>query len=289
MKNNTNKYIVISFINNMFLTFLKLVFGFISKSKTLVADGVHCLSDMLTDIIGFIGSKISNKDPDESHPYGHGKAEYITSIFISTLIVVLAIKIFIDSFKQTYNIDSYYILIISLISIISKYIVSSLLIKKGKEYKSNILITSGTESRFDIISSSLAFVFMLLSLFAHKITILRYADAIGSIIISILTFKVGIKLFIENFNLSLGEVELDNVPNMEIKNILLNYKEIKNIRRITILKYGQYRMLIIDIEVNGSMTVNNSYKLDQNIKDELRNIHDEYKYININMRPYKKK
>lgn len=289
MKQNSNKYIIISFINNIFLSILKLVIGYISKSKTLLADGVHCLSDMLTDIIGFVGNKISNKDPDESHPYGHGKAEYITSIFISVFIIVLAVKIFLGSFKPSYKIDTYYILIISLVSIISKYIVSSLLIKKGKEFKSNILITSGTESKYDIISSTLAFVFILLSIFADKLTIFKYADTTGSIIIALLTFRIGIKLFIENFNLSLGEVELNNTPKNEVKNILLGYKEIKNIRRITILKYGFYRMLIIDLEVKGSMTVNKLYTLDQDIKTKLREIHNEYKYININVRPYTNK
>ena len=49
--NNANKYIKISFANNVFLTLIKLFFGYISKSKTLIADGVHCASDMLTDVI----------------------------------------------------------------------------------------------------------------------------------------------------------------------------------------------------------------------------------------------
>lgn len=288
MKDKVTKYMVISFIANIFLTIIKITFGMISKSKTLLADGIHCFSDMSTDIIGIAGAKISSKKPDEDHPYGHGKAEYITSIFISIFIVILAVRIFMNSFTPTYKIDTYYILLVSIISIAVKFYVSGLLIRKGKENKSSILVTSGSESRFDVLSSALAFVFILLSFFSEEITFLKYADTAGSIVISLLTLRIGIKLFIENFKLSLGEVELDNNSNNEIKNILLNYKEIKNIRRVTILKFGSYRMIIIDIEMLGNTTINKSYKVDQSIKSELRNIHPEYKYININIKPYSK-
>lgn len=285
--NNVNKYIKISFANNVFLTLIKLFFGYISKSKTLIADGVHCASDMLTDIIGYIGNIISSKKPDVNHPFGHGKAEYITSIFISIFIIILSVKIFINSFTPTYKIDNYYILLISFISIVTKYFISNLLIKKGKILNSNILVTSGTESKYDVLSSTFAFVFILLSFYQDKCSLLRYADTIGSIVISIMTFKVGISLFILNFNSSLGEVDIKKESKNNIKNILCKYKEIKNIRRITILKYGTYRMLIIDIEVKGRMSINKFYELDQKIKYDIKSLYKEYKYININVRPKK--
>ncbi len=289
MKNQTTKYMVISFIANVFLSIIKIFFGMISKSKTLLADGIHCISDMSTDVIGVIGSIISNKKPDTDHPYGHGKAEYITSIFISIFIIFLSVKIFCNSFSPVRYIDNYFILLVSIISIIIKYFVSGLLIKKGKQCESNILITSGSESRFDVLSSALAFVFILLSLLGNKFDFLKYADTIGSIIISLLTMRIGIKIFVDNFKLSLGEVELDNESINEIKNILLEYKEIKTIRRVNILKYGSYKMINIDVEMPANTTISRYYKIDQSVKKELRTIHPEYKYISIDVRPVSKK
>lgn len=289
MKNKTIKYMSISFIANIFLTIIKVIFGYISKSKTLIADGIHCLSDMSTDIIGIFGAKISNKEPDEDHPYGHGKAEYVTSLFISIFIIYLSVKIFVNSFSKTYTIDTYYILIVSFVSIVVKFFISGLLIKKGKEIKSSILTTSGTESRFDVLSSFLAFIFILLSFFSKELSYLKYADTIGSIVISLLTLRIGIKLFIENFKSSIGEVELDNKYHDEIKSILSNYEDVKNIRRITILKYGSYRMINIDIEMLGKTSIKNVYKTEQGIKKDLRDIHPEYKYINIDIKPIDKK
>src|SRR5574344_254794 len=167
MKNVTEKCMVTSFVANVFLTIIKITFGLISKSKTLLADGIHCLSDLSTDIIAIL--------------------------FISVFIIVLSVKIFTNSFTHIQEIDNYFILFISIISIIVKYFVSGYLIKKGKEVNSNILLTSGTESRFDVLSSAIAFVFILLSLFARDFSYLKYADTIGSIVISILTFRIGIK------------------------------------------------------------------------------------------------
>jgi len=277
-----------SLITNIFLTSLKIIFGIISKSKTLIADGVHSLSDTSTDIIGLVGSKIASKKPDKNHPYGHGKAEYITSIFISMLIIYLAYEIFKNSFSTSEKITEYYILIISAISILIKYLISRYLIKKGKQINSNILITSGTESRYDCLSGAVAFIFILLSFLSNKFSVLKYADMIGSMIISLLTFKVGITFFIQNFKSSIGEVDLDALKLREIRNVIKEHKEVKNIRRVTILKYGSYSSVIIDIELPGSLQIKKLYEIETNIKTKLKTAHKEYKYITINVKPYVK-
>lgn len=283
------KCIFKSFLANVFLTMVKLTFGYISKSKTLLADGIHCLSDMSTDVVGFIGAKISNKEPDKEHPFGHGKAEYITSIFISLFIIVLAFTIFKNSFDEIQYIDNYHILLVSIISIIVKFFVSGYLIKKGKEVNSSILITSGSESRFDVLSSIVAFVFIFLSLFGREYKILSYADTIGSIIIALLTLRIGIKLFIENFNLSLGEVDLDNDKISSIKEVVSNNKEVKNIKRVTILKYGLYRDIRIEIELSGRISLSKLYLIEKTIKKDVRTLDSSYKYIIVSASPIVKK
>lgn len=283
------KSLLISFISNIFLTSLKLIFGILSKSKTLIADGVHSLSDTATDIIGIIGTKIANKKPDKNHPYGHGKAEYLTSIFISMIIIYLAYEIFKNSLEPSHQITKWYILLISLLTILVKLIISTYLIKKGKKIGSNILITSGTESRYDSISGAVAFIFILLSLLSNQIKLLKYADSLGSIIISLLTLKIGVTLFIENFKSAMGEVDLDQSKIKEIKNELKKHKEVKNIRRVTILKYGSYSSVIIDIEVSKNLQVKKLYEVETSIKTHLKQIHEEFKYITINVKPYEKK
>ena len=85
-----------SFLVNLFLTILKFIGSVMSNSKTLLADSIHCMSDMSTDLISIIGTKISSKKPDLNHPYGHGKIEYLTSIIMSFFIISLGISILLN-------------------------------------------------------------------------------------------------------------------------------------------------------------------------------------------------
>src|SRR5574344_531759 len=112
------KSLIISFIVNLFLTSIKFIYSILFSSSTLLADAVHCLSDMLTDVVSIIGNKLSEKKPDKLHPFGHGKLEYVTSILLSIFIVGMGIFIIIESYETKKVYTSIYPLIIIIITII---------------------------------------------------------------------------------------------------------------------------------------------------------------------------
>ena len=85
----------------------------------------------------------------------------------------------------------------------------------------------------------------------------------------------------------LSKEELIKIPE-EIRNVIKEHKEVKNIRRVTILKYGSYSSVIIDIELPGSLQIKKLYEIETNIKTKLKTAHKEYKYITINVKPYVK-
>ena len=87
--NKTVKTMIISMIVNTILSILKVIIGLIGKSGALIADGLHSFSDLITDVVAIIGSKLASKPADINHPYGHGKIEYITSMVISMMIIFL--------------------------------------------------------------------------------------------------------------------------------------------------------------------------------------------------------
>lgn len=276
-----------SFLVNLSLTILKLLGSYFSHSKTLLGDAVHCLSDMSTDIIGLIGVKLSNKKPDDSHPFGHGKIEYLTSIIMSIFILSLSITIIFNTFNSEMANTNWIGIIIIIISILIKLILSSYLLKKGKEQNSNILITNGTESRYDALSSSLALIFMLISLLGSKIKILLYADIIGSLIMSIFTFKIGIEILFKNIKSILGEVEINNEKTKIIENYLKQNKKINRVRRVTLLKYGSYYVTTVDIIMDGSLTLKEIYKVEKQIKKDLKMSDMNIRYVTVNIKPKK--
>ncbi len=280
----SSKELITSFFTNLMLGIIKVFGGFITNSKTLISDGIHCLSDMGTDVIGLIGTKLSKKEPDKEHPFGHGKIEYVTSMLMSLFIIILGFTCIINSFKQTTQETNIYALLILFICIIIKLMLSQYLIKKGKKLNNSILLTNGTESKYDAFGSMFALLFIFLSIISGKESLINY-DVIGSIVIGVLTIKVGLKLFIKNMDSVIGEINTDKERNLTLNSIISKYKKTK-IKRLTILKYGHYESVIIDLYVEANMTIKEAYKIESKIKKELKK-DEKIKYVTISYAPKK--
>ena len=93
-----SKVLTKSLIINAFLSLIKIISGFLVYSSALIADGIHSLSDFLTDLISIGGIKLASKEEDEKHPYGHGKIEYLLCMGISIIIISLSITLLINIF-----------------------------------------------------------------------------------------------------------------------------------------------------------------------------------------------
>lgn len=275
-----------SFLVNLFLTILKFIGSVMSNSKTLLADSIHCMSDMSTDLISIIGTKISSKKPDLNHPYGHGKIEYLTSIIMSFFIISLGISILLNSFNGETLVPNMYAIIVLLITIVLKYILSSYLFIKGKLLNSNIIKTNAIESRYDTYNSILALIFILLTIIGSDNNILKYFDKVGSVVMSLLTIKVGIEVLLKNTSSILGEVEEDKSILKNVENIIKS-KDYK-VRRLSLLKYGSYYDATIDLLLDKNITLENLYIIEKKIKRDLKRSDMSIRYVTVNFKPKNK-
>lgn len=284
--NKTIKTMIISMIVNIVLSILKVAVGIIGKSGALIADGFHSFSDLITDMVAIVGSKLASKPADDNHPYGHGKIEYITSMIISVMIIFLGVTITINAITEEVTIPTKIVIVVTLFTIISKLLLSNYIIKCGKKYNSNILISSGLESKTDVISSLVVLISALISLLTKYIGIFKYADKIAMIIVSILIMKTGIDLLKENMSNILGESECNTELTKRLEKIILNNKNVIKIDELVLIKYGSYYKLISDIGMNE----NNTLKYVHDILDELEEqIKKEtnIKFITFHVNPYK--
>lgn len=275
-----------SFLVNLFLTILKFIGSVMSNSKTLLADSIHCMSDMSTDLISIIGTKISSKKPDLNHPYGHGKIEYLTSIIMSFFIISLGISILLNSFNGETLVPNMYAIIVLLITIVLKYILSSYLFIKGKLLNSNIIKTNAIESRYDTYNSFLAIIFILITIIGSDNDILKYFDKVGSVVMSLLTIKVGIEVLLKNTSSILGEVEEDKSILKNVENIIKS-KDYK-VRRLSLLKYGSYYDATIDLLLDKNITLENLYIIEKKIKRDLKRSDMSIRYVTVNFKPKNK-
>ncbi|WP_117234254.1 cation diffusion facilitator family transporter [Vibrio maerlii] len=192
--------IVLNAIVNTLLACAKVIIGTLFHSPVLVADGVHSFSDLVTDIFAAIGLKVSNRAPDDAHPFGHGGAEYIFNATVAIIIFVFTLLITVD-FIQTLTVPSETVSSLVIMTAIAtfavKLIVSQFTLKKGEELSSETLKNSGLEGRGDAITSLVMVVGVLITSFGieQDIRFLQYADKVATLYIIYILVGVSLEIY----------------------------------------------------------------------------------------------
>lgn len=178
------KILIAILVLNWLVAILKLIFGYIFKSQSMIADGYHSFSDGASNIIGLIGIGYASMPRDRDHPYGHKKYETFTAIVIALLLFLLCFNILRGSFIRFFNPTIPQITLVSFLIMIFTMIinfgVARYEYKKGKVLNSDILISDSMHTRSDILTS-----FSVLAAFVFIKMGYPIFDAIFAIIIAI--------------------------------------------------------------------------------------------------------
>lgn len=278
------KVLIHSFITNIILALVKIVSGIIGASGALIADGVHSLSDTLTDVFAILGHKLSMKPADNEHPFGHGKMEYITCIVIGLVIMTMGLTIIYNGIFNKPIIPNILTAVIGMIVIVAKLILSRYILNRGKKYDSNILIASGKESFTDVISS---IVVLISILFSQLGGILIYADTVAMIIIGILVLKIAYNILSENFSSLLGKQVTDPDYIKTLEEIIYMEPEVKGIDTLIILKYGPIYQLNLEVSMDENIILKDAHDVLDKIEDNLKKHDSKIVHIIIHVSPYK--
>jgi len=279
------KTMIISFFTNIFLAIAKVMVGIFASSSALIADGIHSFSDLSTDFFALIGNYFARKPADKEHPFGHGKIEYLTSIIIGCLVIIVGFGVIYKSTGNEVIIPNKIVILVTLITIIIKYLLSGYIIKKGRKYQNNILIASGKESRTDVISSFFVLISSILVQFSDKIKFLKYSDIVATIIVGLFIIRTGFLIVKENFSVILGEQENDKKYLAKLKKIILKNKSVFSIRSMIILKFGHRVTLDLVILMDGDISLRESHKIVDEIEEEIKEYDERIEHINIHMEP----
>ena len=280
------KALIYSMINNLVISILKIVGGIFTGSNSLFSDGIHTFSDFITDIFAFIGSKMSRKRPNKLHPFGYGRVEYITSLFIGMVIFGLGIFIMINAFLGKHTKPNFLAIIIIFIAVILKAISVYYLMSTGKKIKSQTLITSGKESMTDLCSSSFVIVIIFLSSLSSKFSFLKYSDLVGSLFIGSLIIIMAYGILKENILSLIGEVSIDEEI---LKRVEKAVESIDGVDLIDtkLIKYGSYYKANIEVELDPNITIMKLARLEKRIFKKIKNEKIGIKYLTIEVEPDK--
>ena len=176
----------VGFWINLVLSVFKIVAGIMSNSRAVVADGVHSLSDLVTDVALLVCVRFWMAPPDSSHPYGHKRLESLVALGIGALLGLVGLGIVWDAVGRIGHQDdkpvgSVLALIAVLSTVISKEILYHWTVKKGRELKSEALEANAWHHRSDAISSIPVFVTVAVVMWFPAWAVL---DLIGAIVVA---------------------------------------------------------------------------------------------------------
>lgn len=279
-----SKVLWIILFANFLVAILKIIFGNIIKSSSMVADGFHSFADGSSNIAGLVGIKFASKPKDEDHPYGHKKFEMLSSLFISGMLFFLSFKVIIDAFKNFLNPVKPQITILSLIALLStliiNIIISTLEYRKGKSLNSHILISDSIHTRSDIIIS----LGVLVTLIGVKLGLPFMIDSIVSLIVAGFIFHSAYKIFESSSGVLLDKKMVDRD---EVKEIIMKYSQVKDVHKIR--SRGKNDDIYIDLHImlEPKTTIEESHNLIHKIEYELREEINENIEIIAHFEPYK--
>lgn len=273
----TKKAGMYGIIGNIFLLIIKAIVGFTSGSQSMIADSANSASDIFASLMTFIGNKIASEPGDKTHNFGHGKAEYIFSLFISISMMVIALKLLYDAafslIQHSELIFSWFLVIVCLITIITKLTLFLYTNALSKRQHNILLEANKKDHRNDCIVTTFTLISILFSLIG-----IYWFDGIVGIGISIWIFITGLKIFIESYNV-LMDISIDENTEKQISELIKKYSEIQKADEISSTPVGYQYIIVLTIYVDGNMSTFKSHELADNLENDISKLENIYKTI----------
>jgi len=259
-------------ICNVFLFVVKLVLGLFINSIAVISDAFNNLSDMGTSVITIFGAKLSSRPPDEEHPHGHGRYEYIASLVVSFIIFAVGLKLLSTSFNKILNPQKVLFnavsVLILLISVLVKVWMFSYNRYIGKVINSSVNRAAALDSLNDVYATGGIILGMVIGSFTAF-----PVDGIMGLVISVLIMYTGFKAAKDSVNLLLGALPDPEII-QGINELVLSGENIKGIHDLKIHDYGPGRITAsIHAEVADNVNIVDIHseidKIEAKVKEEL--------------------
>lgn len=275
---------IFGIVSNFIICAMKFIVGLLFSIISITADAVNNLADASSSFVSLIGIKLSNKPADNDHPFGHARIEYIAGFVVSILIAALGIVLIYSSIvniidvatgaKEIVKMESleFYITIATLsLAILLKIYQAYVNYSIGKKINSTVLKATATDSRNDVIATSVVLIGTIINYF---FTIERVSiDGILGSLVGIFIGISGYKLIIETVDPLLGKAPEREIV-QELTQKILSYENILGIHDLQMHSYGPNCIFATcHVEIDSQIDVLISHDLIDNIeKDCLKNL-----------------
>lgn len=267
------------------LAVIKAVGGVLGNSYALLADAIESTTDIFTSAMLLVGLRWSARPADDDHPYGHGKAEALTSLGIALALVAAAVVIAvksIENIRTPHKMPQAYTLIILVIVILTKEILFRFVLKTGKEINNNAVKADAFHHRSDAITSAAAFIGISIGIIGgpgYEVAD-DYAALFASVIILINAYKVA--------RPAVGELldeELDPELNKAITQLAEHVPQVVRVEKCFIRKMGVSNIADIHIWVKRNLTVEKGHDIAHDVKRTIQEHYPQFAEVMIHVEP----
>ncbi|MDC8785012.1 cation diffusion facilitator family transporter [Roseateles koreensis] len=244
----------VSVVVNVVLTAVQITVGTLAKSQALVADGIHSLSDLVSDFVVLFASHHSRKDADEDHPYGHHRFETAASLALGLILLGVGAGMLWSAAQKLQNPDAIpkvhgTALWVAGIALIAKESLFRYMIAVAKRVKSSMLVANAWHARSDAASSLVVGAGIVGNLAGYPLL-----DPVAALVVGLMIGKMGWTFGWDALH-DLMDRAVDEVEVAAIKRTLLETPGVRNVHDVRTRKMGD--MIIVDahLEVDAQITV----------------------------------
>lgn len=275
----------VGIFGNGFLSVLKIVAGLISGSLAVVADGIDSSSDIITSVITLITARILAKPPDKRYPYGYAKADTIATKLLSFIIFFAGAQLLITTVRKLLSggnteIPGKLAIYITIISIMGKIFLSLHQYRTGKRTNSAMLIANSKNMQNDVLISG-SVLLGLMFIYVLKMPIL---DTVTALLVSLWVLRVAYRIFRET-SLELMDGTKDCAIYEKIFDAIDSVEGAHHPHRVRARNIGHKVMIAIDLEVEGSLTLQEAHEIAHKVEDSIKSKIDNVFDVAIHIEP----
>ena len=257
----------IGIVVNIALFAAKFVVGFFSGSIALIADGIHSLSDMTTDVAVLLGHYFGSKEPDQKHPYGHGRVETFSAVFIALILMLVGSAMIyyaaIDMAKGNVADPGIAVLAIASISVVAKELLYRLTKRVAVKFHSSALYANAWHQRSDALSSVAVVIGFVSLKFGFE-----YGDQIAAVAVGLMIIFVGVRIIGDCLH-ELTESAIDADTIEHIKNIINSDSSIRQWHKLRTRTVGREVFLDLHILVDPDLDIAAAHEIAEGLENAL--------------------
>nr|VFK37893.1 MAG: cation diffusion facilitator family transporter [Candidatus Kentron sp. TC]VFK43131.1 MAG: cation diffusion facilitator family transporter [Candidatus Kentron sp. TC] len=263
----------------------KITAGWLAHSQALIADGVHSLSDLLTNVLVLFAAREAHREADDEHPYGHGRIETVATVGLGAILVLVAVGIGFDAIRRLFEPESLsrpgiLALAVATVSIAVKEGLYHYTMHIANRLQSNLLRANAWHSRSDAISSVVVVIGV-----AGSMAGFPYVDPIAAVVVAAMIARIGVELAWR----SVGELIDTGVEEQELARIQDVILEVDGVTALHMLRTRRMgKNVLVDVHItllDSRVSVSEGHQISEMVMARLMDNMEEVTDVTVHIDP----